>query len=226
MSAEGAPPYRWKFALFFCSAILILVASNVVYQGCDTLRRLDVVEAERDTWQRPAEILGALIVKPAAQVVDLGCGAGYFALKLSSLVGPHGKVMAVDIRAEPLVFLWLRAIQRSPRNITVSRAEPLDPHLAADSADAVLVANTYHELADPPSMLAHMFRALHRDGRVVIADRAPTNAQDGGEASHHVAPNIVAGALRQAGLAVIREDDHFTVDPGGEVWWLIVARKP
>jgi predicted methyltransferase len=225
-SAEQPPPYRWKFVLFFFSAILVLAVSDVLYQACGTLRQLDLVEAARDQWQRPAEILSAMNLKPGSQAIDLGSGAGYFTLKLSSIVGARGKVFAVDIRKLPLVFLWLRAFPHAPHNIVEMLAEPLDPHLRSGAADAVLVANTYHELADPHSMLARLFQSLRSNGRLVMVDRKPPSGEAGRESSHYVSPALAARGLRQAGFVIIHEDDRFTSDPDGDVWWLIVVRKP
>src|SRR5262252_3636553 len=75
------------------------------YQGLRTLQELTAVEADRDQWQRPSEIIQALNVAPSAAVADLGSGSGYFALKLSSVVGSEGVVYAIDIRRTPLAFL-------------------------------------------------------------------------------------------------------------------------
>jgi predicted methyltransferase len=47
------------------------------------VNRLDRVEIDRDQWQRPAEVLQALDLRDGTSAVDLGSGAGYFALKLS-----------------------------------------------------------------------------------------------------------------------------------------------
>jgi hypothetical protein len=38
--------------------------------------------------------------------------------------------------------------------------DPDDPHLPRAAVDAVLVANTYHELADPKPILDQVFQAL------------------------------------------------------------------
>lgn len=48
------------------------------YQAVRTLQQLNPIEAERDQWQRPSEILAALNLKPDSTVVDLGAGSGYF----------------------------------------------------------------------------------------------------------------------------------------------------
>jgi len=82
----------------------------VLYSAIDTLRQLEELESERDQWQRPGEVLQALDLQPGNVVADLGSGAGYFALKLSPIVGKKGQVLAVDIRKLSLSFLWIRAL--------------------------------------------------------------------------------------------------------------------
>ena len=102
---------------------------NVGYSALETFSRLNAVEAERDHWQRPSDILQALDLKPGNVVVDLGCGSGYFTLKLSSPVGDSGRVIAEDIRRLPLMFLWFRAISRREHNVEIVVGDPTDPHL-------------------------------------------------------------------------------------------------
>ena len=81
--------------------VAVLVVVPVVFvadQARRTLGTLTIVERERDTWQRPEEILRHLNPRPGDTVVDLGSGAGYFALKIAPRVGPGGRVVAVDLR--------------------------------------------------------------------------------------------------------------------------------
>jgi predicted methyltransferase len=59
-----------------------LLALNTLYAFTNTLNRLDAVESERDQWERPWDVLRALDLRPGNTAVDLGSGAGYFALKL------------------------------------------------------------------------------------------------------------------------------------------------
>ena len=148
-----------------------------------TLARLDVVERDRDLWQRPAEIIQALHLSPGNTVVDLGSGAGYFTLKLSAAVGKSGTVRAVDLRKMSLAFLWVRALLRNQRNITVVHGDAADPSVWGP-VDAVLVVNTYHEFERPQAVLDRIRRSLVSGGRLVIADRAPS---------------LVAGFLRLCG---------------------------
>jgi len=210
-------PPRAKLALFYTGGLALVALLYVTSQAIDTLARLDVVERERDRWQRPSEIIQALDLKPGAVVLDLGSGAGYFALKLAPIAG---KVWAVDLRKESLAFLWIRAHLRGRRNVTIIVGGEEDPHLPG-VADAVLIVNTYHELTQRRAILEHVRESMVSGGRLVIADRGPEM-----ENSHHGLPlaSVVEEIVR-AGFAIVRTEDRFLDQPGEGPWWLIVARK-
>ena len=219
--------YRLKVFLFVLVAFAILFALNVGYSAFKTILRLDAVEAERDQWQRPSDVLEALDLKPGNVVVDLGCGSGYFTLKLSSPVGDSGRVIGEDIRRLPLMFLWVRAVSRREHNVRIVLGEPADPHLPAQ-VNAVLVLNTYHEFTDSHSILVHVHQSLVPAGRLVIVDREPRPASSNFSetAEHEISAERVESELRQANFEIVSRQDHFIErDSYGEKWWIIVARK-
>jgi ubiquinone/menaquinone biosynthesis C-methylase UbiE len=221
--------YRVKLLIFILSALGVLFAFNVANSALNTLTRLDLVEAERDQWQRPGNVLRALDVRPGDVVADLGCGSGYFTLKLSAAVGRTGRVLAEDIRRLPLVFLWLRTFGKGKHNIGIIHGEPDDPDFPVDRVNEVLIANTYHELTDPQRILAQVRRSLVAGGRLVVVDRAPpqTKGQKGEIIGHDIPASRVENELRQAQFEIVSRQDHFIEnDPYHENWWLIVARKP
>jgi predicted methyltransferase len=88
--------------------------------------------------------------------------------------------------------------------------------------NAVLVANTYHELAHPEIVLGHLRHALLPGGKLAIADRNPQAAG----AEHAIDPAIVESNLRRAGFEIVSRDDHFLDQPDEGPWWLIVAEAP
>jgi predicted methyltransferase len=221
--------YRFKLLLFFLCALAIFFLLNTGYSALNTISRLDQVEAERDQWQRPGEILKALDIKSGDVVVDLGCGSGYFALRLSPQTGKDGHVLAEDIRRLPLVFLWFRTILKGERNITVVHGEVTNPHLPPGRVNEMLIANTYHELTDSEAILTHVRESLVSGGRLVVVDRAPNSADVGASAlaEHEISAQEVENELRQAQFEIVsRQDDFISKDPDSESWWLIVARKP
>ena len=221
--------YRLKLLFFFLCALAVFVLLNTGYSALNTISRLDQVEAERDQWQRPGEVLKELDIKPGDVVADLGCGSGYFSLRLSPQAGKNGRVLAEDIRRLPLAFLWFRTILKSERNITVVHGGVTDPHLPAQRVNEVLIANTYHELADRKAILAHLRESLVSGGRLVVVDRAPNPADIGSSslAEHEISAQQVETELRQAQFEIVTLQDSFIdKDPENESWWLILARKP
>ena len=211
--------YRLKLAAFALSAVLLLLVLGTALEGLNTLRRLEIVEAERDRWQRPGDVIRALNLGPGSIVVDLGCGSGYFALKLSSAVDSGGTVYAVDIRRLPLLFLWVRTLMRHQRNVRTVLGQPDNSRLTTGAANAVLMANTYHELTNPGAILNQIFQSLVSGGRLVIVDPMHT---DHGELS----PALVERELRRRGFDIVSRDDQFTDQPVGGPWWLIIALRP
>jgi len=206
---------------------LLAVVAGLLLLDQNTLDRLAVVEAERDQWQRPAEVIAALNVKQGSAVADIGAGAGYFALKLSRAVGASGRVFAVDIQRLPLTFLWIRTIPRSEHNVSMRLGDSDDPHLPPNGLDAVLVANTYHEFANPSAILESVRRSLRSPGRLVVIDHIHTGT--GGavvtDTHHELRPEIAAAQMGIAGFHIIERRDLFIDRPSGERWWLIVATQ-
>ena len=214
--------HHGRLVLFLLSALVVFATMYVLYSAIDTLRQLEVIESERDQWQRPAEVLQALDLRPGNVVVDLGSGAGYFALKLSPIVGKQGQVFGVDIRKLSLSFLWIRALLSHKRNIRVVLSDEDNPRLPAGTVDAVLIANTFHELRDSKRILDHVSRSLRVGGRLVVVDRGP---RQNGSPAHEVDRPVVEAELQQAGFEIVSSQDHFIDRPGDDPWWLTAARK-
>lgn len=218
---------RIKPLLFFLCALAVFFISRVGFSALNTLARLDAVEAERDQWQRPEGVIQALDLKPGNVVADIGCGSGYFTLKLSSPVGSSGRVIAEDIRWLSLEFLWVRSIRK--RNVRIIHGEPNDPRLPVRGVNAVLISNTYHEFTDGQAILAHVSQSLVPSGRLVVVDREPNSHNIGVTESgdHEISAARVEEDLRRAHFEIVSREDRFIEsDPDRESWWLIVARKP
>jgi predicted methyltransferase len=223
--------YRVRVALFLIGSVLLLLLLSYLYQGVQTLSALDQIERDRDQWQRPSDVIQALNLHKGSVVVDFGSGVGYFTLKLCSVVGKKGGVVAEDIRGQSLAFLRIKALLRGQHNLKTMRGETDDPRLPSAFADAVLIANTFHELAAPKPILGHLADSLKPGGHLVIVDRGPRSAAVESretQAEHHeLRPDLVETEVRSAGFEIISREDRFIDRPAdGQVWWLIVSRKP
>src|ERR1700726_4960702 len=63
----------------------------------ETYRRLEVMYAAPDVAAQRRAVLDAIKLLPGETVLDVGCGPGFMVEEISPLVGPEGKVSAIDV---------------------------------------------------------------------------------------------------------------------------------
>lgn len=117
----------------------------------------------------PVAILGRFVA-PGQTVVDIGCGLGYFSLALAKLVGPSGRVVALDVQPQ----MVQRARRRAERQGVADR---IDFHVCAPNrlglsipVDFVLAFWVVHEVVDPEGLLNEVSSFLQPHGRLLIAE--------------------------------------------------------
>lgn len=106
-------------------------------------------------------------------VLEPGCGMGFFTLELARLVGPRGRVIAVDIQEKMLAGLQRRANRAGLADrIEACLAAPgkfmLDD--LAGRADFGLAFAVIHELPDQDLFYAEMHRALSAGSKLLVAE--------------------------------------------------------
>jgi ubiquinone/menaquinone biosynthesis C-methylase UbiE len=141
------------------------IAQTMHYLGAGWLTR-----EEREREEDCTTMIEALNVRPGDVVCDMGCGNGFYTLKLAELVGPKGKVIAVDIQREMLGLLDDRAKQEKVTNIDTVLGTVIDPKLPKESLDLVLLVDVYHEFSHPEQMLAAIRKSLKPKGRVALVE--------------------------------------------------------
>lgn len=142
-----------------------VIAPTMHFTGAAWLLR-----TEREQEEHCQEMLQNLGVKPGMTVCDMGCGNGFYALQLATLVGPQGTVWAVDVQPEMLRLLQARAAEAEINNIKTVLGELHDPHLMPNTLDMILCVDVYHEFSHPVPMLAAMRQALKPTGLLVLVE--------------------------------------------------------
>jgi protein-L-isoaspartate O-methyltransferase len=80
----------------------------------------------RRLFHKPERILAGLL-KPGDCALDVGCGMGFFSVAIARIVGPTGRVIAVDLQKEMLATLRGRAARAGVLDrITSHRAGETD----------------------------------------------------------------------------------------------------
>jgi len=187
--------------------------------------------AERDKWQKADELIRLLNIKSGSKVADVGSHEGYLTVKLSSIVGSKGKVLAVDVSQSKLDKLKDHLVKRSITNVELIIGDYDNPKLSVNSLDAVIILDTYHEMDDHDKILQHIKASLKSGGRLVlcepIADERRKLVRKEQEAKHELSMNFAQEDLQKAGFTILKQQDPF-VDRSkekGDKMWLIVAVK-
>ena len=141
------------------------IAYVMGHQAADWLERPERIKEERTD-----KLLKALPIQPGMTVVDLGAGSGYFSFPLAKLVGPNGKILAVDIQKEMLALIRERMRKRKVTNIEPIMGTISDPKLPEGAVDLILMVDVYHEFSHPYEMVEAMVRSLKVGGKLVFVE--------------------------------------------------------
>jgi ubiquinone/menaquinone biosynthesis C-methylase UbiE len=107
-------------------------------------------------------------IGPGQTVLDIGCGPGYASLDLAEMVGPSGRVVAIDKSERFLHALQAASRERRIANIALHTAD-FDagefPHVAVDRVWGRWV---FAFVKDPRSLLARVAASLAPAGVIVL----------------------------------------------------------
>jgi SAM-dependent methyltransferase len=108
-------------------------------------------------------------LKPGDRVLDLGTGTGSVAIAAAGLVGPAGKVTAVDISPDMLALTRRRIVESGRRNVDLreGRAEQLP--VDDGSFDVLLASLSLMYAIDRAAAAREIRRVLRLGGRVVAS---------------------------------------------------------
>jgi ubiquinone/menaquinone biosynthesis C-methylase UbiE len=106
---------------------------------------------------------------------DLGCRSGYYTLPLAELVGPEGKVYAVDLNEKAIQTLKKKADNHGYRNIEAHASSAADLSFIKDrSVDFVLANGLLCSMSDHrESAVNEIRRILKPEGQAYLSLGSP-----------------------------------------------------
>ncbi|GJM14583.1 MAG: methyltransferase type 11 [Pseudohongiella sp.] len=134
------------------------------HQGADWLER-----PTRTQEEAPDAVVSNMDLAPDHVVADIGAGTGYFSFRIAKLV-PDGGVLAVDIQPEMLELIDQKQAAEGVSNITGILGAIDDPNLPANSIDAAIMVDAYHEFSHPFEMIDGIVKALKPGGRIFLLE--------------------------------------------------------
>lgn len=168
---------------------------------------LGVLEGpDRDAYQMPDAIMDALGVADGSSVADIGAGGGWFTVRLARRVGPNGTVYAQDVQPQMVEAIRRRVEREGIRNVRTIKGDPANPHLPADSVEAIVIVDAYHEFEKPVALLGHLARALKPGGRLGVVNFTKNGGGPGPPAEERVEEARVVREADRAGLTLLRRE--------------------
>ncbi len=117
----------------------------------------------------PQKIVGPYVT-PGMTVLDVGCGVGWFSIPMASMVGDHGKVVAVDLQQQMLDMLRRRA-EKAGMAARIEMHKCDQDRLGIDAeADFALVFAMLHEVPDQARLLGEIHNCLKPGGKLLLAE--------------------------------------------------------
>lgn len=141
------------------------LAQPMSWQGADWLDRDD-----REATEKPEHVLDVLAIKEGDVVADVGCGSGYFTVRIAKRVGARGRVLATDLQPEMLKLLKEKTDAQKLANVVPILATETDAKLPRGEVDLVLMVDVYHELPRPAETLAQVRLSLKKTGRLALVE--------------------------------------------------------
>ena len=113
------------------------------------------------------ELIRDAVAGGGNQWADLGAGRGTFTRALVELLGPDGRVVAVDREAGSIAEL--QELAKTATNVSVIEGD-ITQEIALPPLDGILLANALHFVKEPGALLARLVEQLEPGGRVVIVE--------------------------------------------------------
>jgi len=126
----------------------------------------------RKLLENPDKILNRFI-QEGMTVLEPGCGMGYFTLPMARMVGPRGRVVAVDIQSKMLSALNERAQKAGLlERIEIRQAETerLGVEDFSGKVDFAAALHMVHEVPDPVSFFTQIWKALKPGGQLLVVE--------------------------------------------------------
>ncbi len=125
------------------------------------------------TWPVSLRMAAVTAVGPGRRVLDVGCGTGDPTLQVAVLVGPHGRVLGIDLADDMLAIARERAAALGLAHVEFRTADVSTVALEPDAFDVVLGRWSLIYVADAAAALGRLRAALVPSGRIAVTAWAP-----------------------------------------------------
>ncbi len=155
-------------------------------------------------------------------VLDLGSGGGIDAILAAEKVGPHGKVIGVDMSPD-MIQLAKRNVQESGQENTEFRHGEIEHLPVLDESVDVVISNCVINLCpDKDAVFKEAYRVLRKGGRIILSDMMAENLTPEASLNPQAWSECIGGAIpleaylekmKEAGFIKVKTLAHSTYPP-------------
>ena len=151
-----------------------------------TFKFMSLIFKVRDRIRPREEVLKDAEIGPGFQVLEYGCGPGSYTFLAADLVGPSGRVYALDIHPLAVEKVRKAASKRGIENVETILSD-CATGLDNASIDVVLLYDVFHGLSDQRGVLQELHRVLKSSGTISFSD-------------HHMKDGDIIAKVTKTGL--------------------------
>jgi ubiquinone/menaquinone biosynthesis C-methylase UbiE len=130
-----------------------------------------VHETLYDLFRDPYEPLKAAGLRAGQQVLEVGCGPGFFTVPAAEIVEQEGRVISVDVSPAAVKHVRQKVEQAGVTNVEVLLANAADTGLPGESLDLIFVFGLGHVAGDLAELWAELHRLLKPGGTLAVEGR-------------------------------------------------------
>lgn len=153
------------------------------------------------------EILLDLGLKNSDIVADIGSGIGYFTFPASEIVGPEGKIYAMDISSEMLNEIEKVIKDKHIFNIEVVKTKESKLMINDDSVNFAFASTVLHEVDELDSTLQEIKRIMFPGGKIAVIEWKQVKSDFGPPVEHRLDSNMLVEKLKELGFRDIKGTD-------------------
>jgi len=122
----------------------------------------------RDRFVSVGSLLDQFGIERGQTVVDYGCGPGSYLRHASELVGPKGRVLAIDIHELAIAAVKKRIAKESWTNVSAVLTDGSNTPIADDTADIIYALDMFHMVSQPDVFMGELNRICKENGFLFI----------------------------------------------------------
>ena len=165
---------------------------------------------DRERWEKTRANLEKLNIQPGERIADVGSGSGYYSFKFADIVGPEGKVYAIETNPRHLDYLRGYIEKNRVDNVeaVVSSFDGigLSPEIRVDT---VFMCSLYHNVYaaftdyERDHFVETIRRALVDNGKLIIVDNDLVAGEDIPYHGPYINKQLIVGQLLCYGFEMI-----------------------